>query len=241
MPGNASPSSQGCLSCASPAPGLDRLFRNAPGRTVIILARISLAEKLPSCCLGIEEQIREKRFRQPADRLRFRAAHFIKRMGCAAALGVAPADLAFTHEPGGRPFLRDFPGLFFSLSHNGQWAGAAFGRISPLGFDVQRPLIQPRLVSCLFPGPAAQAGVTPERFALRWALLEAAAKQDGLGLPYPLPFLRLEKTGSERIVRLELRGNRLFAWHATLGDGGALALASAMQGAVTNPAVSIIS
>lgn len=228
------------LSCASPSPGLERLFSRAQGRTLIILARLSLGRKLPPCCLGIEEQIREKRFRHPADRERFRAAHFIKRMGCAAALGLDPASLSFDAQAGGKPELRNFPALFFSLSHNGGWVGAAFAQSGPLGFDVQRPVLQARLIKSLFPDSPARNDVTPQGFALRWAMLEAACKQDGSGLSWPLPGLWLEKTESPRVARLELRGKTLFVWHALLGDGSALALASASLAAVADPALAFI-
>lgn len=237
MPDIPGPVRPGLVSCGSAIQELRRAFSRAGERALVVLARTGIAECLPHRLLDSGERIREKRFRQPADRQRFRAAHFIKRMGCAAGLGLDPSALAFAVEPGGKPMLRDFPDFFFSLSHNGGWGGAAFGRLAPLGFDVQRPIVAPRLLKSLFPGPEAGSPQSPRAFALRWAMLEAASKQDGLGLPYPLSPLEVEKTGLPAVVRLEMRGKPVFVWRGLLADGSALALASTCVKAVAAPEI----
>ncbi len=81
------------------------------------------------------------------DKRRRRAlAHTAQDRILAAYLGLAPEQLEFEREPGGKPHLRG-GGLQYNLSHSGQLALVALARSLPVGVDVQEPrevLLRPR-------------------------------------------------------------------------------------------------
>ncbi|MFD7641036.1 4'-phosphopantetheinyl transferase family protein [Kitasatospora sp. NPDC059795] len=107
--------------------------------TAEVLARPDADERL----LTDVERERADRFRRPADRDDYVAAHLLVRYCAAAHLGIDPADVAFGQQcPGcgrtghGRPLLTDRPGVHLSLSHTGGNIAAAAGPV-PIGVDVE--------------------------------------------------------------------------------------------------------
>ncbi|MFF2819974.1 4'-phosphopantetheinyl transferase family protein [Kitasatospora cineracea] len=107
--------------------------------TAGVLARPDADERL----LTAFERERLERFRRPADRDDYLAAHLLVRYCAAAHLGVEPAAVAFGQRcPGcgstahGRPYLTDRPGTHLSLSHTNGVIAAAAGPV-PVGVDVE--------------------------------------------------------------------------------------------------------
>ncbi|MFJ5923907.1 4'-phosphopantetheinyl transferase family protein [Kitasatospora sp. NPDC092948] len=107
--------------------------------TAEVLARPDADERL----LADFERERADRFRRPADRDDYVAAHLLVRYCAAAHLGIDPADVAFGQQcPGcglaghGRPLLTDRPATHLSLSHTGGIIAAAAGPV-PIGVDVE--------------------------------------------------------------------------------------------------------
>ena len=64
-------------------------------------------------------------------------------LGAGLLLGLAlerrgiPAGAEIVEGPWGKPFLKDYPEVYFNLSHAGKWALCALGDV-PLGCDVER-------------------------------------------------------------------------------------------------------
>ncbi|MFB7943473.1 4'-phosphopantetheinyl transferase family protein [Kitasatospora phosalacinea] len=107
--------------------------------TAEVLARPDADERL----LTAFERERLERFRRPADREDYLAAHLLVRYCAAAHLGTEPAAVAFGQQcPGcgstvhGRPHLTDRPGTHLSLSHTSGVIAAAAAPV-PVGVDVE--------------------------------------------------------------------------------------------------------
>lgn len=200
-----------------------------PDAATVIIANTRLAHLLDSGALSPDERARECRFRRESDRRRFRTAHFLKRAACAAATGRRFSCLTFRQDANGKPLL-EHPGntFFFNLSHSGDWSGVAIGGIAPLGFDVQHPVDTARLPPEIFGmGNDIRAPGDPGSRTLRWAMLEAAVKESGIGLSHPLPAIEVEETGDAHMHRAMMSHGRLLIWSGLLRDGSALAVAAA--------------
>jgi 4'-phosphopantetheinyl transferase len=120
-----------------------------------------------------------------------------------AALGVPPATIEVTKEPGGRPRLvGEAAGLHVAVSHTRGIAAVATSRLAPVGVDVEavRQLPSAGLARrWLLPAEAAWLAEHPAdaqavAFLLLWTYKEAVGKARGIGLrggglrqPAPLP------------------------------------------------------
>lgn len=91
--------------------------------------------------------------------------------------------------PGGKPFLKDFPGLFFSLSHSGAYAACAVSD-REVGLDIQQCArrVKPAAADRILHETEANAweGLSKEEkdacFFRLWAAKEAYVKYTGEGL-----------------------------------------------------------
>ena len=195
-------------------PGYRRL---APGR-LLALAQAERAEIRPAAgelrlwllpvpapfpeqslleLLDPSERFRADRFRRPADRARFVAAHGQVRLVLAAS-GAGRADrLRFGTDANGKPRLlstgRCMPA--FNLSHSGDWALLAVAAEGEIGADIEamRPFEDMEAFArrSFAPGEAAALALLPaarrqEGFFACWARKEAILKADGRGLGLPL-------------------------------------------------------
>lgn len=107
-----------------------------------------------------------------------------------ALLYAAAAFCGYETDPGrlertamGKPFFRDCPGLYFSLSHAGGYAICALGEI-PCGVDLERRRTIPLRVCKRYLG-----GAEGEEALRRWTMRESFGKLDGGGFftDAPLP------------------------------------------------------
>ena len=142
-----------------------------------------------------DERARAERFAFAAGRRRFVAARGALRRVLGAYLDLAPEDVVFAYGRKGKPYLTGAAaGLHFNLSHSGERALIALGRI-PLGVDIERlrPLRDPDAIARRFFSEAERAALaaqTAERkaeaFFACWTGKEAYVKAVGDGLTIPL-------------------------------------------------------
>jgi 4'-phosphopantetheinyl transferase len=130
-----------------------------------------------------DDLARAERFRSAENGRRYLRAH------CAleAIVGAGPLALG-VH---GKPYLRDAPGLKFSLSRSGELALVAVSDAAEVGVDVERVRRVPeheQIAQRFFPpSEAAELALEPEprrerEFLRRWTRIEARLKALGVGL-----------------------------------------------------------
>lgn len=152
----------------------------------------------------------------PAAGDRFRCGRGLLRHLLGLRLGVAPTDLVFLTEAGGRPYLECTPGnrpAIFSLSHSHDIISIAISSSGPLGIDVEclRPGTDKDAIVRRFFKPVEReawdrlpAGAREAAFLRLWTRKEAVLKALGLGL-----------TGLDRLsVSLEESLDRPVVWLA---------------------------
>ncbi len=131
--------------------------------------------------LSPDELARAQRFVSPVHRARYITQHAIVRALLARYLGVAPAAIAFTRGPRGKPAVA---GLAHNLSHTDDVALLAVARDVAVGVDIERFAadIDPHELARTVLAPA-EAACTDRRAFLRiWCRKEACLKATGLGL-----------------------------------------------------------
>ena len=181
--------------------------------------------------IGEEERQRAGRFRAWRDRRRFIVRRGRLREWLGWHLGEAPARLAFSANPFGKPLLVG-GGIHFSLSHSQDQMMLAIAEVE-VGCDIEAldPEIDwPPLAARLFaPGErAALAGMSGEKgpcaFFDCWVRKEAFVKAIGRGLSYPLDAFEVS-TGAPAALLGGGRGHRLAAVPGLVGYAGAVAAA----------------
>lgn len=111
-------------------------------------------------------------------------------MAAALAARSIPADARIAKTVLGKPYLADYPGVQFNLSHSGPWGACAVSE-EPVGVDVElvRPLRQN--VAGRFFTPTEQTFLArqpnPEQAFFRlWTRKESFLKALGKGLTLPM-------------------------------------------------------
>ncbi|WP_236960756.1 4'-phosphopantetheinyl transferase family protein [Methylobacterium durans] len=206
---------------------------------------LALSDAALAACAGIlsgEERARAARFLRPVDRDRYVASHGALRLILGRACGRAPADLAFTALPGGKPALADGPGLDFNLSHSGARALVGLSPRGWIGVDVEalRPMPDAgRVARTTFaPDEVAALAALPASdlmpaFMACWTRKEAFVKAVGTGLAMPLARFSVSlPPAPASLLRLAGEPGAAEAWslhHLEPGGGtvGAAALAGA--------------
>lgn len=165
--------------------------------------RVSVRQSAPQLrdaaeTLSDQEHIQARRFRQPADRDRYVAAHSALRTILGRYLNEVPAQIRFVTGAQGKPGLApEFQAsrLRFNLAHSGEWALVAVVAGREVGVDVEqfRPLPEAAPIAERNFAPAELAALSdltaeerPAAFFNIWACKEAFIKATGLGLSYPL-------------------------------------------------------
>lgn len=140
--------------------------------------------------LSADERARAGRFHLEQDRHRFIVARGILRTLVAQRLGLAPAAVAFSYLPHGKPALADST-LDFNLSHSGNRALFAFSGSGRVGVDLEaldRDLDVMALARRYFhPGETTALLQLPQplrrpAFLACWTRKEAVVKATGDGL-----------------------------------------------------------
>lgn len=133
------------------------------------------------------EQLRRMEARPEPERIRscvgqMLLAELIRRRGQPFTL-----PLALSYGPQEKPFLRDFPKLFFNLSHSGEWVVCALAPVE-VGVDLQAERsLRASLVRKLHPSEQQLMQQLPDRaFFDFWTLKESYCKCTGEGLRVPL-------------------------------------------------------
>lgn len=144
------------------------------------------------------EQRRHQRFATQQLQDRYLFSHALVRMALSRLTGHHPAVWRYRKNPWGRPLIEEpaeWKGLFFSLSHSGDWAGCAAALRQEVGYDLQRMASAEtaRRVSHRFftrEEANAIANLAPEAaaevFTRLWTRKEAYMKACGRGLSLPL-------------------------------------------------------
>jgi len=157
--------------------------------------------------LSAEEPSRGDRFIFKRDRRRFITSHGILRMILSNYTGIDPAQLEFSYEPNGKPYLsKEFnpSNIRFNLSHSNELAICGVTRDREIGVDLEyiRPIPElEKLASKYFSNDKRDLfeiipeGQKMECFFTTWTSMEAYLKALGVGLTnlleypggYPLP------------------------------------------------------
>lgn len=144
--------------------------------------------------LSAEERARADRFRRPADRRRFLAAHGMLRTLLGAYLDLDPGAVVLGEGVNGKPFLHSpagKPSIRFNLTHTASVAAVAFSAEREVGIDLEsseRSYRDNAIAERYFPPSEAarlRALPEPERglaFLRSWVCKEAFAKARGSGL-----------------------------------------------------------
>jgi 4'-phosphopantetheinyl transferase len=152
--------------------------------------------------LDDHERARLDRFRRPADRARYLAAHALVRLVVGARTGVDARVMELDRtcrcgEQHGKP--RRIGGPEFSLSHSGEWVGVAVGAGEPLGLDVEqlRPLaaLDGLAGHALSPTERTRPPSDARTFLGVWTRKEALLKATSDGLSKPMNAITLTPAG----------------------------------------------
>ena len=167
--------------------------------------------------LDNEEHVRAARFRRPADRERYVAAHSALRIILGRYLNVLPEQIRYVAGAQGKPGLApgsDSSRLRFNLAHSGDLALVAVAAGREVGVDVEhfRPLLEAEPIAERNFSPAEREALAklpePERvgaFFNIWSCKEAFIKATGQGLSYPLQSFNvpLLRAAGQRPARVE--------------------------------------
>lgn len=161
----------------------------------IDLWQFSLKQELQSAyqILNDEERVRGDRFYFSKHKRRFTTARAMLRIILARYLNTAPERLKFTYGNHGKPAVTNLQKLQFNISHSGDTALIAVGKIYPLGVDIERYSKRPYegIAKNLFSEQEflkfqqMPAALKTAIFFHIWSQKEAFIKASGLGLAYP--------------------------------------------------------
>ena len=192
--------------------------------------------------LSTDERARAEQFRYIRDRRRFIVARGALRTLLADYLNVAPASIAFSYAPHGKPFVAtDAVPLYFNLSHSAERAIFAISRHYPLGTDIeflQRDIDWRGLAARFFsPGERAALEKLPAAdrqcaFFSCWTRKEAAVKAVGGGLSLPLSKCEVcTSTPANDPVSISMHGKILSVQEVDVGPDCVAAVALQMEAA----------
>lgn len=152
---------------------------------------------------------------------RIAAKRLIRKTIEESGLIVTEDEIKIERTEAGEPFVRSLPAPWpLSISHSGEWAGAAMGDGTPparIGLDIEK--IEPRdpawleiaFDACEYAGDLSEAEQT-----LLWTRKEAVSKLLGIGLSADLRDIRFEAVAHAppTLRPLDLRAKAQAAWAA---------------------------
>ncbi|MCD8330188.1 MAG: 4'-phosphopantetheinyl transferase superfamily protein [Lachnospiraceae bacterium] len=150
-------------------------------------------------CLSAERRERWEKQSGSVSTLQSAAAELLLRCALREQEIPAPIPWLWEREEGGKPFLRGLSGVFFNLTHSGQYAACALAD-GPVGVDVQKVSERERgaVVRRFCREEAAEierAGNPAEAFCRIWTAKEAYLKMRGTGLRRPRDSFRITRDG----------------------------------------------
>lgn len=138
--------------------------------------------------VSVERIERAKRFLREEDAHRCVGAELLLRCALERKTGSSVGELRTGRDDNGKPFLTDFPGLHFNLSHSGQIVLCAID-FHPVGVDVEeiRDIGPDVAAACFTPAERKRLEGTRgeawlNEFYLLWTLKESYLKALGTGL-----------------------------------------------------------
>jgi 4'-phosphopantetheinyl transferase len=203
-------------------------------------APVAVAEA--NALLDPDERRRAARFRFPGDRNRYVVGRATVRGVLAAGTGEDPAQLRFTYNERGKPYLAEpYSRIHFNLAHTQGLAVLAVGLVPDIGVDVEATTSMTDLDDlaerCFSPAELRTYHTLPqpartEAFYLAWTRKEAFIKATGEGLARPLDSFDVELVpdADPRFLRVPA-GHDVEAWvlvhlEPAAGYVGALAVPS---------------
>lgn len=207
----------------------------------VLYAPVSRAPEASKHCASVLSDIelrRADRFAAEYDRNHFKQRRAFRRFCAAAALGLSKplSQIDFEETDNGRPYLPDWPDVWFSFSSCRFGFLGAWSSTHGIGVDLEdqtRDLEATELAQQFF--SAAEANAIEEATGLVrlrtffqfWSLKEAALKSIGEGLPFGLDTFEFELAPpSLRVVHAPPRhgGSHQFDAHMIEGTDGCAAL-----------------
>ncbi|WP_338700515.1 hypothetical protein V2W30_26995 [Streptomyces sp. Q6] len=187
--------------------------------------------------LDATERERFARLRRTGDRMRYLAVHHVFRLLLGAALGAAPAEVAFRRycarcgeEGHGKPvpYLPGGATLSASLSHSAAYALIALSDTAdvPVGVDVER--VRPEMDWSRI--PCVEGGRTTHGFE-QWTRAEALVKAAGTGLSRTPPRYTGQVFGGWRAARVPGSGHEWYVRSVRSPQGYAASVAAGVAGA----------
>lgn len=135
-----------------------------------------------------ESRARAERFRRRSDGENTLLGEALAKAMLHRFAGIGPDRRAFARDENQKPFLAEYPGVFFNVSHSGEYVACAVAPL-PVGIDVQVRLgDQLKLARRFFTENeyayirTGSEGERPARFCRVWAMKESYIKRDGKGL-----------------------------------------------------------
>ena len=167
--------------------------------------------RLPS-----DRQEKVKKLRKESDKIRSAGAGLLLQYALEQA-GVPKDRQALEENPLGKPHLRDFPNIHFSLSHSGKYAVCAVGD-SPLGVDVEQPRCTMEIARRFFHETELPETEDKDYLLRLWTAKEAFVKALGGGLTIPLNSFRVRLTKTEAMLEQKLSPLPYSLQEFTAGD-----------------------
>lgn len=211
----------------------DRTPSSAGNTVQVLFAPFSHSEALTSACASVlseAERLRLERIARQQQRTEFVQRRAFHRFCGATALcrlrQVSEVDFAETVN--GRPYLPEFPDLWFSFSSCSLGMLGAWSSSFAVGVDMEdqnRQVNAVELARHFFASDEAAAierlsgAAQQQSFYRLWTLKESALKSIGEGLPYGLDKFGVEMKSFERLIRapLEYGGPEQFSIHEITG------------------------
>jgi len=191
--------------------------------------------------LSPDELSRAKRFHFEKERFNFVRCRSALRSLLSRYLGIAPKDLCFEYQRGGKPELaaqQNPRGLQFSVSHSSRMALIAVSAGHRIGVDIEKESADVDVIAlaehCFSTGELAALRALPDQlrqvaFFACWTRKEAFLKAIGEGLSFPLAEFSVTINPDLAPALEEIRGDREAGNQWFLAD---LSVASGYRAAV---------
>lgn len=184
-------------------------------------------------CLALlspDEKTRAERMYFERDRRRSAVARAMLRVLLARHVAMAPAEIAFSLGPHGKPYVAAAPEpLHFNVSHSAERAIYAISRNCALGVDIEytdRDVAHEGIAERFFSARehAELQRVAPadrkRAFFACWTRKEAVVKATGDGLRLPLDQIEVTVSPDEQPRLISIPGGRAADWTLHAADAG---------------------